>query len=228
MANHIRLSLFLALLLMVTASVAQETTQSPAARPRMGKAIGRLVVDGTPSQTTTTIYVSSEVVTDTTTHLNVINAGNTLVFTPNSSFRAMRNGFKLNSGGSKVASYTGMTAHLPNCYSVTPVNPAYMTLYEVNWSGSAALVYARSEDVRINYWAGGEPNDEGNPKQADRGWVVRQGQTARIPDVKLCRPVIDFWPQPINPTAIELGVTTAVVVSIPFWPTKHDMSPDHP
>src|SRR4051794_24127809 len=112
---------------------------APSVKPAvMGKGIGKLVIDGTPSQTTTTIFVTNEVVVDPNTHANVISHGNTLVFAPNSDFQAMVNAYRLNRGGSRVATYTGMTAHLPNCFSVTPVRPDYMTLFEVNWANQSA------------------------------------------------------------------------------------------
>lgn len=235
MAKNILPFLVAMLLLAGASSLAQQPQATQGTlRPTLGKAIGKLTVDGTSSQTTTTIFVQDEVATDASTHLHVINAGNSLVFTPNSNFQALKNGYRLKSGGSKVATYTGLTAHLPDCFSVTPVNPVYMTLYEVNWSGSAAYVYARSEDVKINYWMGGEPKpDDRNPRNPDRDWIVKEGHTARINDVHLCRPLLDFWPQPNLPTALELAGTAAVVTSEPFWPigggtTKQNMSAEGP
>ena len=180
-------------------------------------ASGKLVVNGTPSKTTTTIFVSDNVETDTATHADLTSRGNSLTFAPNSQFVAEQNAFKLEKGGSKVATYTGMTAHLPDCWSVTPVRPDYMTLYEVVWSGSSAYVYARSEDVKL--------------KGAGREWTLKEGHTARIRDVKLCKPAIDFWPQPNLPTMLELAGTTAFVTTIPLWAnenSKNDLSPDHP
>jgi len=233
MAQLARTSLVFLLLIAPAASAWAQQAQPAVQKATLGKAIGKLVVDGTPSLTTTTIFVSSEVETDDVTHANVINRGNTLVFTPRSSFRAMRNAFKLRSGGSKVATYTGMTAHLPNCFSVTPVRPDYMTLFEVDWSGEAAIIYARSQDVRINYWAGSEPDADTNPDpnpRGDREWIVKEGHTARIRDVKLCKPLIDFWPEPNLPTALELAGTSAFVSSIPFWSSssKPNMSSEGP
>jgi len=227
MSNSIRGGAFLSILLvlMAAASFAQQSSQAPA---KMGDAIGRATIDGTLFRTTGPIFVKDEVSTDTATHLSVITYGSTLVFTPNSNFVAKKNGYELKSGGSKVASYTGMTAHLPNCYSVTPVNPTLMTLYEVNWSGSSAFVYARSLDVKINYWMSGEPDsDTANARHPDRDWIVQEGHTARIRDVKLCKPLLDFWPNSNIPTALELAGTTAVVVTEPWW-TKQKMSADTP
>ncbi len=199
---------------------AQENSSQATTRPILGRGIGKLTVDGTPSQTTTTIFISDDVITDTTTHVRVITTGSTMVFTPNSNFVAMKNAYRLKSGGSKVGTYTGLTAHLPNCYSVTPVNPVIMTLYEVNWSGSSALVYARSGDVRINYWGGGEPDPDKvrNPAQPDRGWIVQQGHMARISEVKLCKPLVDFWPQNIAPSVLGLaGASAASVLPPVLW-----------
>ncbi|MGZ4787796.1 MAG: hypothetical protein ACXVZX_04700 [Terriglobales bacterium] len=208
----------------------QDPASAGTVRQIVGKAIGKLVVDGTPSQTTTTIFVNSDVVVAPDTHVSLINRGNSLVFTPKSNFQALQNAYRLKSGGSKVATYTGMTAHLPNCYSVTPVRLDTLTQYEVNWSGESAFVYARKQDVRINYWASGEP-EPGTSRRAgdtDRGWIVKEGHWARIRDIRLCKPLIDWWPAPNVATAAGLTATTGFAVSIPFWPSREPMSPDHP
>jgi hypothetical protein len=201
----------------------------PALTPSiMGKAIGKLVIDGTPSETTTTIFVKNEVVVGNKNLANVIAPGNSLVFAPNSNFQALHNAYLLKSGGSRVATFTGMTAHLPNCYSVTPVRLDTITQYEVNWSGNSAFVYARKQDVRINYWMSGEPDptQDHNRNEPDRDWIVKEGHWAKIDDVKLCKPLIYYWPDPNFPTAAGLTAATGFFVSIPFW--KDDMSPDHP
>jgi hypothetical protein len=156
--------------------------------------------------------------------------GNSLVFSPNSHFKALKNGFRLESGSSKVASYTGMTTHLPNCFAVTPVIPTYMTLYEVNRVGNSAYVYARSSDVKIEYWAGGEPernNSRDNLRNPDHNWVVKEGETARIHDLPACKPLVDFWPQSNLPTAVENGVAAGFFVSIPFWPSNMSSQSPH-
>lgn len=214
-------------------SVTAQDVQSANSPGIMGTGIGRFITAKTETPGGgTPIFVKEEVATDSATHLQVISHGNSLLFAPNSKFEAGKNEYKLESGGSKVATYTGMTAHLPDCFSVTPVKPYYMTLFEVNWSGSTAYVYARFQDVKINYWMGGSPKlGEANPRKPDRDWIVKEGHTARIDDVRLCRPFVYFWPNPNLPTALELAGTTAVVTSEPFWPwpsSKPNMSPDHP
>ena len=220
----------LALLSVVEMPLRAQQPQAPAASPVvMGKAIGKMVVNGTPSQTTTTIFVSNDVLVDRNTHVNVIAQGNTLVFSPGSNFQAMQNAYRLKTGGSRVASYTGMTAHLPDCFSVTPVRPDFMTVFEVDWAQGAVYVHARFQDVKIRYWMGGEPvpDKDQNPRAQDRDWIVKEGHTARINDVKLCRPLIDFWPQPNLPTALETAGATGFFVSIPFW-ERDSMSSVHP
>jgi len=209
------------------ASVAQQPTQGTP-QAVMGKAVGASAIDGTQSPPGTLIFVSQNVASDTSHALNVVNEGNMLVFTPDSHFEAMKNGYKLNSGGSHVVTYTGMTAHLPDCFSVTPVTPIFMTLYEVYWHGNSAWVYARREDVKINYWATGEPNgNKPNPQSPTRDWIVKEGHSARIRDVKLCKPLVDFWPQPNLPTTMEMLGTTAVVTSEPWW-WPNNMSSESP
>jgi len=180
------------------------------------KGIGKIIVDGTPSYTTTSIHVNDNVATDTATNASVIGRGNTLVFTPNSNFIAQLNAYDLKSGGSKVASYTGMTAHV-GCFSVTPVDSNLMTLYEVNWSsGDSVFVYARSYDVYITRQ---EKPGEVNVDDKHR-WLVKSGYTARISDVQLCKPLVGIWPQPNLPTALELGAATAAAVVPPIvWGT---------
>jgi hypothetical protein len=203
-------------------------TQSAAPAEKFGNGTGNFTVDGTPSHGFRAIFVNNDVVSDTTTHMSSLSHGNSLVFSPNSQFKAMKNGFLLHSGSSKVASYTGITAHLPNCFAVTPLIPTYMTLYEVNYSGKDAVyVFARSADVKIEYWGGGEPEREASPRSPDRRWVVKEGETARINDLPACKPLVDFWPQSNLPTAIETGIAVGTVVSIPWWP-PHNMSSQSP
>jgi hypothetical protein len=226
MAKIVRTSLIMFALASAMASFAQQAPQGTV-QPAMGRGLGRFSIDGTQTPSGTTIFVDQDVASDTNTNFSVINEGNTLLFAPNSKFKAMKNAYRLKEGGSNIVTSTGLTAHLPNCYSVTPVIPVFMTLYEVNWSGNSALVYARKEDVRINYWAKGEPNaDQPNPQAPDQGWIVKEGQMARIRDVKLCKPLIDLWPEPNLPTAMELLGTTAVVTSEPWWwPNMSSESP---
>ena len=223
-----RISLFIACLCAMGLPVCAQQGPTPTGSVAqvMGKAIGRLVVDGTLSESTITIFVDNDVVVDPNGVVSLISRGNSLIFAPKSKFQAMHNGYRLQSGGSKVASYSGMTAHLPNCYSVRPVRLDTLTQYEVNWSGAAAYVYARKQDVRINYWVSGEPDPktDHNSNHPDHDWIVKQGHWARINDVKLCKPAVFLWPEPNLPTALELSGATGFFVSIPFW----DMSSEHP
>jgi len=217
----------------VSTTLAQTVQPASASRAVLGRATGMATIDGTKTPVPTTIYDKQDVVTDPSLNLDVINRGNTLAFKPNTHFTGGVNNFRLLSGGSKVASYTGMTAHLPDCFSVTPVDPNYMTLYEVNWTDSSALVYARYQRVKIRYWLGGEPRDDDTTqRQPTREWIVDEGHMARIRDVHLCRPLIDFWPNPNLPTALELGATAAVVTTIPLWgtggPSKQPISAEGP
>lgn len=184
-------------------------------------------MDGAEMPVGSVIFIDSDVTSDNTVHLKIISLGSTATFAPKSNFKALINAYQLNRGGSWVSTQTGMTAYLPNCYSVTPVDPVLPTSYEVNWSGTSAWVYARTRDVRINYWQDGDkhpPDESRNPRQPDEGWIVRQGHVARIRDVKLCKPLLDWWNEPNLPTGLELAGTAAIVTSEPFW----DLSAEGP
>lgn len=216
---------WLTLLSLILASIlpcfAQQSGQNQGSlRSVVGQIIdGSASVDGTQIPTATSIF-ENDVVSTSAAHLSVVNEGNTLIFASNSNFKALTNAYKLNSGGSKVATRTGMTAYLPNCYSVTPVDPLLTTTYEVNWSGSAVWVYARSHDVRINYWKDGDahpPESAPDPRPPDQGWIVKEGHLARLRQVKLCKPILDWWDQPNLPTGWELAGTVGTVASEPFW-----------
>ncbi len=228
----IRPSLIVFLLATIMPSAAQQSHSTQSSyRPIVATSMdGEMSIDGTRMPVNSSIFLDSDVTSDDATHLKLINHGNVLMFTPKSNFRALMNAYKLNNGGSKVATHTGMIAYLPNCYSVMPVNPLFSTLYEVDWSGSSVWVYARSHDVRISYWSDGDahhPWETTNPRGADRGWIVREGHVARIRDVKLCRPLIEWWPPDNLNTALELMGTAAVVTSEPWW-WQQDISPEHP
>lgn len=230
--RSLSIACFLAAAALASAQQAPSRAPAAATQPqkeaaeKFGNGSGNFTVDGTPSHGFRTIFVNNDVVSDTTTHMGSLSHGNSLVFSPNSKFKALKNGFQLESGSSKVASYTGMTAHLPNCFAVTPVIPTYMTLYEVNYSEkSAVYVFARSADVKIEYWAGGEPERNASPRNPDRRWIVKEGETARINDLPACKPLVDFWPQSNVPTAVENGVAAGFFVSIPFWPNMSSQSP---
>jgi hypothetical protein len=184
-------------------------TPPPTKPDYVGKAIGKATVNSTPSYTTTNLYKDETVSTNMGTHLHVISKGNTLIFSPDSKFQAWVNAFELNEGGSKVASYTGMTAYLPDCFSVTPVNPTQMTLFEVDWSSGTAYVYARSQDVKIHYWAEKYTKSSTSQKSPTKSWTVKQGDVARIPNVSACEPFVYFVPQSEWPTIIETGVASA-------------------
>ena len=218
------------LLLLCAAAVpvwAQDTQpQTVSSEEIMGRAFGRLLVNGTPTESGATVFVDKNVEVPDAGHIGLVGVGNSLVFIPKSKFHTMHNAYRLESGGSKVATYSGMTAHLPNCYSVTPVQLDTLTQYEVNWSGNSAYVYARKRDVRINYSASGEPDRSRDvtDHHPNRDWIVKEGHWARIDDVKLCKPAVFLWPEPNLPTALELTGATGFFVSIPFW----DMSSDRP
>jgi hypothetical protein len=210
--------------LAVAAVLAPALTCAQQAQTATGlKAANRIIIDGVTSPSATPIRVDDIVFTEANNSAQVIGKGNTLVFTPNSNFVAQMNAYVLKSGGSKVASYTGMTARV-GCFSVFPVDSNLMTLYEVNWSGSSVWVYARSYDVYITRQE--HPGDT-NVDDKHR-WLVKGGQTARISDVHLCEPLVGIWPVDNLNTAIALGATSAVVVTIPLWPPKQDMSAVHP
>jgi len=187
------------------------------------RATGHLIVNGTPSRFTTTIFVNDTVDTDTQTSASLASRGNRVVFTPNSRFLAQQNAFRLDSGGTKVATYTQLTTHLPDCFSVAPVSNYLMTLYEVNWSGTSALVYARSQDIKIT--------------GAGREWIVKEGQTARIDEVRLCKPLVYVWPQSSFPGFVVgergafifalVGTVAPPIIALDLW-DKRNMSPDHP
>jgi len=177
-------------------------------------------MDGTEMPENTSIFLGSEVTSDDIVHLKIINESSIATFAPKSNFNALINAYQLNRGRSWVITQTGMTAYLPNCYSVTPVSPVLPTLYEVNWSGTSAWVYARTQDVHINYWQDGDrhhPDESSPPRQPDQDWIVKEGHVARIRDVKLCKPLLDWWTAPNLPTALELAGTAAIVTSEPFW-----------
>jgi len=228
--RHIAL---LTVVLGATAGVAQQKAPAPTPPPNtyVGKAIGKATVDNSPSYTTTNLYVNQQVVTDTSNHLHVISRGNTLIFTPNTRFHTRVNAYELESGGSKVASYTGMTAYLPNCFSVTPVDPNLMTLFEVNWSGEqTAYVYARSNDVRIRYWAKGAPKLGDPATPSDQDWVVRQGHFAQIPNVPGCKPILLFGPEPGVPADVAAVAATAAapIPALIIWQRKPNISQPNP
>ena len=211
MAKGVHVFLVLAALCSATFSVAQPGNGAM-------RANGKLIVNGTPSETTTTIFVDDKVSTDTLTNANLASRGNRIVFTPNSKFLAQRNAFKLESGGTKVATYTQLTTNLPDCYSVTPVSNYLMTLYEVDWDDKAVMVYARSHDIKI--------------KGAGREWELKEGQWARIRNVRLCEPLVEIWPGVELPPGAQLaaaivGTVVPPIVALDVW-DKPKMSPDHP
>ncbi len=192
------------------------------------KAGNRVVIDGVNSPSATPIQVNDTVLTETNTSASIVGRGNTLVFTPNSNFVAQVNAYWLKSGGSKVASYTGMSAKVggPECFWwVTPVDSNLMTLYEVNWaSGDSVWVYARSYDVYITR----KEHPQDTNVDGKHRWILKSGQTARISNVRLCEPVVGIWPiDNLNP-AIILGATSAVVTTIPLWPPKSSISAASP
>src|SRR5438309_6419981 len=76
------------------------------------KPANRSIIDGVTSPSATPIRVDDIVFTEANNSAQVIGKGNTLVFTPNSNFVAQMNAYVLKAGGSKVASYTGMTARV--------------------------------------------------------------------------------------------------------------------
>jgi len=212
---------------------AQQTTPAQGSgRPVVAKSIdGVMSIDGAHMPAYSSIFLNDEVSANGSAHLRIVNEGNSLTFTPDSSFRALKNAFRLSRGGSKVATNTGMTAFLPNCYSVTPTNPLFTTLYEVNWSGPSVWIYARSHDVRINYWKDGDthhPEVTPNLRPADQGWIVKEGHLARLRDVKLCKPLFDWWPQQDLATGLQLAGFAGTVASEPFWFQKHNLSASGP
>jgi hypothetical protein len=207
--------------LLAASAWAQQTTPVSANaqdKPELlGRATGKFRVNGVEAPGFRNIYSTENVDAYATTHVRLVNYGNSVIFSPSTKFHAVHNGFELAEGDSKVTSYTGMTAHLPHCYAVMPVDPNYMTLYEVQREGENAYVYAHSSDVRIRYWAETEPKAADPKRGPTREWIVREGQTARIHDLPLCKPLVDIWPQPNLATAAELGAATGFFVSIPFW-----------
>ena len=215
---------------LAAATFGQQNSSSattPAKPVYFGKAIGKATVDNTPSYTTINLYKDETVSTNMGTHLHVISRGNTLIFSPDSKFQAWVNAFELNEGGSKVASYTGMTAYLPSCFAVTPVNPTQMTLFEVDWSNGTAYVYARSQDVKIHYWADHYPKPNEQQKPPNKGWTVKQGDVARIPNVQACEPLVYFVPPSQWPTIIEASAASAAG-PIGYYLTNQSLSPTHP
>jgi hypothetical protein len=179
-------------------------------------ASGKLSVNGAKVPMTTSIFDQDVVDMDTQSAGRFSSAGNTLMFTPGSNFTAKKNAYRLEKGGSRVATYTGMTAEV-NCFSVTPVNPVYTTLYEVNWVDSAVWVYARSEDVYIYQHGAGST--------IDRKWLLQQGKIARIREARLCKPLLDIYPQPELPYAVGFGAWSAAIVLAETYPWhKQDMS----
>jgi len=221
---------FLAVLLAAVACFAQQqSTSAPPNAPStyVGKAIGKATVDKSPSFTTINLYANENVLTDTTNHLHVISRGNTLIFTPNTNFHTRINAFDLESGGSKVASYTGMTAYLPHCFSVSPVDPNLLTLYEVDWlQDKAAVVYARSQDVNINYYVNGAPRYNEGTKAPTKSWIVKEGHFARIPDVPLCKPILYFGPEPSITPLVPLAIA-GPAVAVTIW-QLNETSPPKP
>ena len=208
-------------------AVSTKSTAAPSAT-YVGKAIGKATVDRTPSLTTINLYANQDVLTDTANHLHVISRGNTIIFTPNSNFHTRVNGFDLNDGGTKVASYTGMTAFLPNCFSVSPVDPNLLTLYEVDWlDKSAAVVYARSQNVNINYYVEGAPRRDEPMKAPTKSWTVKEGHFARIPDVPACKPILYFGPENVWPVyaATVLPVLAVPEVEREIWRKYPELTP---
>jgi len=226
------------LALTVLAATALSFAQTPATdstdrlrAPTGLRAHGKFTVDGTPSQTSANLFDNSTVLNDAAIHTSVMGEGNSLVFAPKSDFVAKINAYLLKSGGSKVATHTGMTAGV-GCFYVTPVTPVYFTQYEVNWSGTSVFVYARNEDV---YIIQGRPEDENRRSIKDeiaddknRRWLVKAGHTARISEVHLCKPLVDILPWNNLGPALGLAATTGTAAMVPITWDDDQLSSDHP
>jgi hypothetical protein len=211
---------------MLICNVSHPQTSSSAVAPGVfGTARGDFEVDKLPAPDgLRVLFVNERVTVDKSSHIAVIKHGMSITFSPSTQFTTMANAIKLEKGGTKVSTYTGLTTHLPNCYSVTPLDPTQMTLYEVDWAGTAAIVYARSLNVRIRYWGGGEPDPTKNQRSPDREWIVKEGQMARISQLSLCKPLVDYWPQPNWPTGLELSAAIAAFTAPVFidYPKKQN------
>jgi hypothetical protein len=176
---------------------------------------GKVLVNGAQS-TSASIFAEDKVDATGGSILRGISEGNSLIFTADSSFIAKKNAYRLEKGGSKVATFTGLTAEV-NCFSITPVTPILETLYEVNWASPAVYVYARTEDVYIR-WGDGK---------VQREWILKQGKVARLRNVRACEPLVDIFPLSIAPYAIATGATSASIILAETYPWS-DMSQESP
>jgi hypothetical protein len=226
----ITVALFLCVLI-CNVGYPQTSSSQAAADHDFGVAKGDFEVDKNPAPYgVERLFINEEVIVKAS-HVLVTERGMSVIFSPGTRFTTMSNAIRLEQGGTKVTTYVGLTTHLPNCYSVSPVDPTQETLYEVDWSGSSAVIYARSLNVRIRYWGGGEPDPTKNQRSADREWIVKEGQMARIGQLPSCKPLVDYWPQPNWPTGLELSAAVAGSTStafLDFQRKQHNMSSQGP
>lgn len=171
---------------------------------------GTVTVNGTESRQSMPLFVGDRVITPASSHASVTTEGNSLLLAPNTEILIQTNAFYLISGGTKVATYTGISTHV-NCWAVIPNDPAVPTNYEVNWANSDVFVYARKGEVKID--------------GAGRSRVLKEGQTARISNVRVCKWLVDVWPHPnLGPALGAIG-TSAAVTAEPFISFDPDDKP---
>lgn len=197
---------------MQVATESRPQSKTPRAARIFGEGRGNFTVDGAPSMSAITLFQDNNVDVDGGHLISVINPGNVLLFAPKSHFVALLNAYELKDGASNVSTSTGMTAVVPDCFTVSPVNADIRTYFEVNWWGVSAFVYARVQDVDIRYWITGAPRPGTlHPRPPDRQWVLKQGHVARILNARECKPLVDLWPQSGLPAGVNAALAAGAI-----------------